>query len=445
MGKNVCVVGAGLVGSLLAATLAKRGFTVDLFERRPDLRKADISAGRSINLALSHRGIKALSLVDSDAAMKDIAIPMHSRFLHDVEGNTSLMPYGKEGEYINSISRGDLNCHLMDKAEASGNVTMYFNMPCQEMDLDTATATFKHYETGEEITKQYDHIFATDGAFSVGRNTLMKTDRFNYSQYYISSGYKELSMPPVPDTKWAIDKSSLHIWPRGNFMLIALPNMDGSFTCTLFMPYEGEPGFDNIKTDEDVLNFFNTYFKDAVPHMPTLLEDWHNNATSSLITVKTDPWHYKDKVLLLGDAAHAIVPFYGQGMNAGFEDVDVLNRYMDEYEDWGEMFKAYSAERAPDGHAIAELAIRNYREMSDLVADPHFVKKRALSGKINELFPKQWLPLYSMVTFSHVRYSEALSKGDWQNEVLEQLVAKGISVDSSSDEIRDAVTPFLAK
>lgn len=433
-----------MVGSLLAATLAKKGFNVDLYERRPDLRRADIAAGRSINLALSDRGLKALSKIGSDEAMHSIAIPMHSRFLHDVEGNTSLMPYGKEGQYINSISRGDLNKHLMDVAESTGNVKLYFNMPCTDVDLDTATVTFKNKETGEEVTKQYDRIFGTDGAFSVGRNKMMRTDRFNYSQYYISSGYKELSMPPVPDTKWAIDKNSLHIWPRGNFMLIALPNMDGSFTCTLFMPFEGEVGFDNLKTDEDVMNFFNTYFKDAVPHMSTLMEDWHNNATSSLITVKSDPWHYKDKVLLLGDAAHAIVPFYGQGMNAGFEDVDVLSDYIDKYADWSELFKAYSTERAPDGHAIAELAIRNYREMSDLVADPHFVKKRALSGKINELFPSQWLPLYSMVTFSHIRYSEALSKGDWQNDVLEKLVAQGISADSSADEIKASVEPHLS-
>ena len=361
----------------MAATLAKKGFNVDLYERRPDLRRADIAAGRSINLALSDRGLKALANIGSDAAMHDIAIPMHSRFLHDVEGNTSLMPYGKEGQYINSISRGDLNKHLMDVAEATGNVKLYFSMPCTDVDLETATVTFKNAETGEQVVKQYDRVFGTDGAFSVGRNKMMRKDRFNYSQYYISSGYKELSMPAVPDTKWAINKNSLHIWPRGNFMLIALPNMDGSFTCTLFMPFEGEVGFDNLKTDEDVTNFFNTYFKDAVPHMTTLLEDWNNNATSSLVTVKTDPWHYKDKVLLLGDAAHAIVPFYGQGMNAGFEDVDVLSGYIDRYSDWSDLFKAYSAERAPDGHAIAELAIRNYTEMSDLVADPPFCKKES--------------------------------------------------------------------
>ena len=439
------MVGAGLIGSLLAATLAKRGFQVDLYERRPDLRKTDISAGKSINLALSDRGLRGLANVGADKDMLNISIPMHGRMLHDLEGNTNFMPYGKEGQYINSISRGDLNMHLMDIAESTGRVNIYFNMPCVDVDLDEAKVTFKDESTGDLVHKQYDRIFGTDGAFSVGRGKMMKTDRFSYSQYYISSGYKELSMPPVPNTKWAIDKGALHIWPRKSFMLIALPNLDGSFTCTLFMPFEGETAFENLKTDGDVTDFFNTHFKDAVPHMSTLIEDWHANATSSLVTVKSDPWHYKDKVLLLGDAAHAIVPFYGQGMNAGFEDVDVLTRYLDNYSDWGQMFKDYSVERAPDGHAIADLAIRNYREMRDLVADPHFVKKRALSGKINSLFPDQWVPLYSMVTFSEIRYSDAIKRGDWQNDVLEELVKKGFSSNSDDASLKDAVSAFLGK
>lgn len=443
MADKVCVVGAGLVGSLLATQLAQKGFNVDLYERRSDLRRTDISAGRSINLALSDRGLRALAQVGAEEAMRKISIPMHGRQLHDQEGNESYMPYGKDGQYINSISRGDLNKHLMDLAEATGKVNLQFNMPCVDVDLDTTTISFKSEQTGDLVTKQYDRIFGTDGAFSVGRGKMMKTDRFNYSQFYISSGYKELSMPPVPGKKWAIEKNALHIWPRKSFMLIALPNEDGSFTCTLFMPFEGDVAFEHIKTDEDVVNFFNTYFPDAVPHMTTLLEDWHNNATSSLVTVKTDPWNHKGKVLLLGDAAHAIVPFYGQGMNAGFEDVRVFNDYLEKYEDWDKLFKEYSKERVPDGHAIAELALRNYIEMRDLVADPHFVKKRALSGRISDILEGAWLPLYSMVTFSHIRYSEALKKGDEQNAILEELVAKGISAESSDQEIKDAVTPYL--
>ncbi|MGB0431408.1 MAG: FAD-dependent oxidoreductase [Bacteroidia bacterium] len=444
MEQKVCVMGAGLVGSMLATRLAQKGFDVDLYERRVDLRKHDISAGKSINLALSDRGIKALEMVGADAKMREISIPMHGRYLHDIDGKTSIMPYGKEGQFINSISRGDLNAHLLDLAEKTGKVNMNFNMPCKDLDLETGTVSFKDESTGSLITKTYDKVFATDGAFSVGRGKMMKTDRFNYSQYYISSGYKELSMPPVPNTKWAIDKNYLHIWPRKDFMLIALPNLDGSFTCTLFMPFEGEEtAFEKLNSDDEVMAFFKKYFADAVPHMSTLIQDWHDNATSSLVTVKSSPWNYKDKVLLMGDAAHAIVPFYGQGMNAGFEDVSVFNDFMDKFSDWDTLFNEYSKHRAPDGQAIADLAINNYTEMRDLVADPHFVRKRALSGKINDIFPNKWLPLYSMVTFSHMRYSDALNKGYWQNDVLEKLVAKGIDANSSNDEIKREAEKFL--
>lgn len=443
MEQKIGIVGAGLVGSLLAAQLAKRGFTVDVFERRPDLRNTDISAGKSINLALSDRGIVALQNIGMEEQMRSISIPMHGRLLHDNEGHTNLMPYGKEGQYINSISRGDLNARLMTLAEKSEKVNIYFNRTCLDVNLDEAEITLKNEINGDIETKKYDRIIGTDGAFSAVRTRMMKTDRFNYSQNYISSGYKELTMPPVPNTKWAIDKSALHIWPRKEFMLIALPNLDGSFTCTLFMPFTGPEGFDALDTDDKVMAFFNKYFKDAVPHMPTLINDWHENATSSLVTVKCEPWNYKDKVLVMGDSAHAIVPFYGQGMNAGFEDVKVFNDYLDKYSDWGQLFDEYAQFRKPDADAIAELAVRNYIEMRDLVADPHFVKKRALSAKINELFPEQWMPLYSMVTFSHIRYSDALAKGDWQNEVLEKLVAKGISASSNNDEISESLKPFI--
>lgn len=441
--EKMCVVGAGLVGSLLAAKLAQKGYQVDLYERRVDLRTVDISAGRSINLALSDRGIKALKMVGAEKAMGDISIPMHGRMLHDKEGNEEMMPYGKKGQFINSISRGHLNMHLMDLAEESEKVNLYFHMKCLDVDLDKAKITFKNEKTGDVEEKQYDRIFGTDGAFSAIRSKMMLNDRFNYSQHYIPSGYKELTMPPVEGKKWAIDKGALHIWPRGSFMMIALPNLDGSFTCTIFMPFEGEVAFNNIKNNDDVMHFFETYFKDAIPHMPTLLQDWWQNKTSSLVTIRCEPWNYKDKVLLMGDASHAIVPFYGQGMNSGFEDVSVFNELMEKHDDWGKLFEDFSNTRKPDADAISELALRNYVEMRDLVADPHFVKKRALSGKINELFPNQWLPLYSMVTFSHMRYSHALNKGDWQDGVLEKLVNAGLSSDSSEDAIRSAVATYL--
>ena len=439
MENKIAVVGAGLVGSLLAALLAKKGHHIDLIERRPDLRKADISAGRSINLALSDRGLKALELIGLADQMKAISIPMTGRYLHDEDGTVRQMPYGKEGQHILSISRGQLNQKLLDVAEETGQVDLKFNAPCKHIDLNSNTITTQDYADKTEETTSYQHIFGTDGAFSVVRDRMMRGDRFDYSQHYISSGYKELSMPPVEGKKWAIDKNFLHIWPRKSFMLIALPNLDGSFTCTLFMPFEGEYSFSKLTNDAEVKTFFQTHFADAVPHMTTLMEDWHQNATSSLVTVKASPWHFEDKALLLGDAAHAIVPFYGQGMNAGFEDVTVLEELMSKGGNWADIFKQFSQKRVADGHAIADLAIANYTEMRDLVADPHFVKKRALSGKISQLMPDTWLPLYSMVTFSHIPYHEALAKGKNQDEILEKLVAAGLSVDSSDDAIKAAI------
>lgn len=443
MEKKVCVVGAGLVGAMLATRLAQRGMQVDVYERRPDLRKANIKAGRSINLALSDRGIRALEMVGASQRMRELSIPMHGRFLHDMDGHTSIMPYGREGQYINSISRGMLNAHLLDMADQTGGVNLHFNSPCADVDLDTATIRVQDPANAHWVERSYEAIFGTDGAFSVARAKMLRTDRFNYSQQYISSGYKELSMPPRPGGGWALDKNHLHIWPRKQFMLIALPNLDGSFTCTLFLPFEGEESFEQLMTDGQVLAFFGKYFGDAKEKMDNLLHEWHANAASSLVTVKTNPWHYKDKVLLLGDAAHAIVPFYGQGMNAGFEDVRILDELMGSCHNWGELFASYSQQRVADGQAIADLAVNNYTEMRDLVADPHFVKKRALSVRIGELMPQRWVPLYSMVTFSHMPYSEALRLGEKQGHILEALVNEGIDSNSEPSDITKALTRYL--
>lgn len=432
-----------MVGSLLANYLAKEGFKAHVFERRPDMRNIELQAGRSINLAMSDRGWRALRQVGAEETIRALAIPMHGRLMHDVEGNTNFMPYGKEGQFINSVSRSELNMRLMNLAEATGNVQFYFNQRCTNVDLDAGTLTFIDESSGEEHHKAYDKIFGTDGAFSAIRTAMMKTDRFNYSQFYISSGYKELTMPPVPNKKWAIDKGALHIWPRKSFMLIALPNLDGSFTCTLFMPYAGEQGFDNLDTDEKVMAFFKEHFPDALPHMPTLLQDWKENATSSLVTVRCEPWNYKERFLLLGDASHAIVPFYGQGMISGFEDVRLLLDLLHERGGWDGLFATYSEKRKPDGDGISQLALDNYTEMRDLVADEHFIAKRKLSGRIHELFPQDWLPLYSMVTFSHMPYSQAYAKGQWQDQVLEELMQKHLSADATDKVLKDAVRPFI--
>lgn len=443
MKDRIAIVGGGLVGSLLAAHMAKKGYEIDVYERRPDMRKAKLSAGRSINLACSVRGWTALNAIDAEEEIREIAIPMGGRLLHDEEGETSFMRYGKEDEHIYSVSRGDLNKRLMERAEKTGLVKFRFNARCMDVDLDSGRMDFIDEETGEDYSVQYDRVIGTDGAFSAIRSGMMKTDRFNYLQFYIPSGYKELNIPPVNGNEWAIEKNALHIWPRKSYMLIALPNMDGSYTCTLFMPFEGETSFEKLTTDEEVMAFFKNNFPDALKHFPDLIEQWHDNPTSSLVTVRCEPWYYKDKFLIMGDASHAIVPFYGQGMNAGFEDVRIFMEMLENESDWEKLFKEFGNSRKPNADAISALALRNYVEMRDLVADEHFVTKRELSGKINELFPDKWIPLYSMVSFSNIPYAEAIQKGDRQNEILEELVSLGFTADSPANTLKEKVGEYL--
>ena len=422
MKKNI-IIGAGLVGSLHAVYLAKRGVEVEVYERRPDMRRTDISAGRSINLAISHRGLKALDRVGLKEKILEMVIPMPGRMIHDVDGNTNFQPYGKEGQHINSVSRGGLNALLMDEAERLG-VTIKFNQRCTAMNLDAGEATFKDGTTGEVNTVIADHIFGTDGAFSEVRHAMMMTERFDYSQTYLKHGYKELSIPPAENGGFRLDKNALHIWPRGGYMLIALPNLDGSFTVTLFLSYEGKYAFENLNTEQAVLAFFNEVFPDVVPHMPTLVEDFFDNPTSSLVTVRCFPWRYKDKVVIFGDASHAIVPFYGQGMVSGFEDCYVFDQLADDlWSDKEALFEKFQTLRKPDGDAIADLALRNFIEMRDSVADPKFLLRKRIEKALNAKHPQKWIPLYSMVTFSELRYSEALSRGKEQDKIMENILS----------------------
>ena len=422
MEKNI-IIGAGLVGSLHAVYLAKRGVSVEVYERRPDMRKTEMSAGRSINLAISHRGLKALDRVGLKKKVLEMVIPMPGRMIHDVEGNTNFQPYGKEGQHINSVSRGGLNALLMDEAEKAG-VKIHFNQRCLEMNLEAGEATFRDEVSGVEQKIVADHIYGTDGAFSQVRGAMSKTDRFNYSQTYLEHGYKELSIPPAADGGFRLDKNALHIWPRGGYMLIALPNLDGSFTVSLFLSYEGKYAFENLNTEQEVLDFFNEVFPDVVPHMPTLIEDFFGNPTSSLCTVRCFPWKYEDKALIFGDASHAIVPFYGQGMVSGFEDCYVFDQLADDlWNNKAELFKQFQESRKPDADAIADLALRNFIEMRDLVADPKFLLRKKIEKALNEKHPQKWVPLYSMVTFSELRYSEALSIGKKQDKIMEEVLS----------------------
>ncbi|MGM0480248.1 MAG: FAD-dependent oxidoreductase [Bacteroidota bacterium] len=421
--KNVAVVGAGLVGSLHAILLAKKGMHVDVFERRPDLRKAEIVGGRSINLALSHRGFNALEKAGMAEDIRSISIPMYGRKMHDMEGNLTYQPYGKDDEAIYSVSRGGLNQKLMNLADDYEDVHYRFNHKCLDIRLSDNTIYFEDTQINKEVNYNYDHIFGTDGAFSAVRNRLQKTPMFNFSQDYLSHGYKELVIPPNEDGSHRIDKNCLHIWPRGKFMLIALPNLDGSFTVTLFFPMKGATSFESIKTKADVMKFFNDTFPDAVPHMPTLESDYFENPTSSLVTIRCNPWNYEDKVLLMGDAAHAIVPFYGQGMNSGFEDTAVFSEMYDEQsENMLRLFEDYSDQRVPDANAIADLALYNYIEMRDLAGDEDFLLRKKIERKFSDLHPDLWMPMYSQVTFSHIRYSKALEAGERQAKIMDQVM-----------------------
>ncbi len=426
--KHIAIAGAGLVGSLLAIYLAKRGYQVSVFERRGDMRSSSYEGGRSINLALSNRGIRALEEVGLAEEMKKVAIPMHRRAMHDREGNLTYQPYGKEGQFINSVSRSALNIVLMNKAEELG-VEFIFEQRITKVDLEKTTITFNspqltdHSGPLTDDSRPFDLIIGADGAFSAVRGALQFTDRFDYSQDYIDHGYKELHIPPGAAGAFKLEKNALHIWPRESFMMIALPNPDGSFTCTLFFPFDGNPSFSKLKTDAEVSMFFESTFPDAVELMPTLLEDYNTNPTSSLVTVRCYPW-VKNNTLLIGDAAHAIVPFFGQGMNAGFEDCRILNELLNQFtDDWKKVLPEFQQSRKQDADAIAQLALDNFIEMRDLVADADFLLRKKIEARLHQLFPTQWIPLYSMVTFhDSMPYSIAYETGKKQKKIMDEVM-----------------------
>ncbi|CAL2091257.1 NAD(P)/FAD-dependent oxidoreductase [Tenacibaculum sp. 190524A02b] len=435
---KIVIIGAGLCGSLLGLRLAQRGYKIELYESRPDLRKVDISAGRSINLALSDRGFMALRLAGVEEKARELCIPMYGRLIHDDEGNTFASNYsGREGEYINSISRQDLNALLLEEVDKHENVTIHFNSKCTSVDIENKIAHFKSYKTKEEFSVEADVIFGTDGAGSALRKSyyLERKFLFSYSQNYLTHGYKELEIPADKNGKHQISKDHLHIWPRGKYMLIALPNLDGSFTVTLFLSYEeGEYNFNNLTTEEKVTAFFESQFPDALKLIPSIKDEFFNNPTGALGTVKCSPWYYKGNTLLMGDAAHAIVPFYGQGMNASFEDVTVFDAILEANEgNWEAVFKEYQKVRKPDTDAIADLAVDNYYEMRDHVANPLFKQKRKIEMELEKTFPIEYYSKYAMVTFNEeMPYAEAMKKGRAQDKALLNMVAdKEVSSDNS--------------
>jgi kynurenine 3-monooxygenase len=443
--KNIAIIGSGLVGSLLAIYLRKHGHDITVFDRRPDIRNIKFS-GRSINLAMSNRGWTALRAVGIEEEIKKIGIPLDKRAMHVVGQPEYYQKYGKEGEAIWSISRGVLNKKMIDLAENAG-VNFRFNEKVWDVDLPDAKIYTGETEKSEWKEYQYDIIFGCDGAFSRVRHKMQRRSRFDYSQDFIDVGYKELTIPANEDGSHKLDKNSFHIWPRGKFMLIAMPNLDGSFTCTLFMPFEGDVSFENIKTKPQAQEFFVTYFPNVMQVMDSLMEDFFKNPTSAMVTMKCYPWTYWDKVALVGDSAHAVVPFYGQGMNAGFEDIYCLNNIIKELgDDWEAIFSTYQKERKPNADAIAELSYRNFMEMSSKTADPKFLLQKKIEKRFAQKYPEKWIPAYSRVTFSNRPYAEALAVGDAQEELMQEVMRlPNIESLWDSEAVENKILSLLAK
>ncbi|MFA6046136.1 MAG: FAD-dependent oxidoreductase [Phycisphaerales bacterium] len=435
---NVIIIGAGLAGCLLAMYLAQRGHKVKVYERRPDPRAKGYIGGRSINLALSARGLWGLAGAGLDkSVLTHDAIAMPGRMLHDARGQTSFHPYSKNStDAINSVSRGGLNLSLLTHAAALPGVEFFFDYACTDVDLDTPAAKLTTPD-GREIVERADVVLGADGAFSPIRGRLQKTDRFEYSQTYLRHGYKELHVPPLGtpslrEGRFAMELHALHIWPRGGSMMIALPNLDKSFTCTLFWPYEGEHSFEQV-TPANAVEFFKQHYPDAVPLMPTLEHDFRVNPVGSLVTVRCWPWQHAGKVAILGDAAHAIVPFYGQGMNCAFEDVRVLCKLLDDTQgDFAAVLPEFERRRKPNADAIAELAVDNFVEMRDLAARPDFQYRKRIERALHEAFPDAMTPQYNLVSFSTVPYTDAQAQGRRLDKVYRD-VASVVHADEKLD------------
>lgn len=457
---EVTLVGGGLAGSLLALMLARRGVKVAVYERRADARVDQIEEGRSINLALSARGIHALGLVGLDAEVLANAIPMRGRYIHPIgsrdlspakpgftaapeSGSCTLIPYGrKPDEVIHSVSRRGLNAQLLDALAREPNAAVHFRHRCTGYNLRTRTLAVRDEAAGREFPAEAPVVIGTDGAASAVRLALMQSTRMDYSQEFLEHGYKELTIPPGADGSYRMEPNALHVWPRGGFMMIALPNPDRSFTCTLFLPHRGTPGFDQLATRGAVAEFFARTFPDAVPLLTDLEDEFSRNPTGGLVTVRCDPWHLGGQALLLGDAAHAIVPFFGQGMNCAFEDCAVLAGLFDELGgDWAEVFPRFFAARKRNADAIAQLALDNFVEMRDTSADPHFALKRQLEHVLEERYPGRFVSKYAMVSFHRVPYAEALERGRVQDRVLMDVCSRAnalseIDVDATFARLR---------
>ena len=423
--QRIIVAGAGLVGSLLAVYLSKKGYRVDVYDRNPDPRDAssDARAGKAFNLTLCDRGFKALDEVGVGNLIRSISVPAYGRFVHNEQSELAYQPYGNNAEALYSILRSDMSRAMVEFAAEQPNVEFYFDEKCVGLGLSPLEVEFKHMRTGAQRREKAYLLFGADGAFSGVRTHLQRFHRVSYAQEFLDQGYKELNVPATATAEWVSEKNVLHMWPRGRYMLLGFPNPDGSFTCSLHMPFEGSVSFASLQTESDVFDFFNEKFPDVVDHIPNLVEEFNRCAPNPMVTVKCSPWTLQGKVALIGDAAHVLYPYYGQGANAGFEDCSVLMECLEKYgDDWKTVFSEYEQLRKPNMDAISEMVVEHYVEIRDLLGDPKFLLRKALERKMNQLFPDRYLPLYSMIAFTTMPYVEALRIEREQRSLIDYLM-----------------------
>jgi kynurenine 3-monooxygenase len=443
--EKIVVVGAGLVGSLLATYLAREGYEVHLCERQADPRQGRRASGRSINLTICERGFTGLDQIGAGDRVREISVPCYGRYIHAVDGSVEFQPYGNHREAIHSVSRNELNDVLLEIALGEPNLTVHFDHQCLEMDADAPSVTFHHGSTGETRVIAADRVLGADGANSRVRAALQALPGFEQDQQFFEQAYKELSVPPTPDGDWALEAEAIHIWPRRHYMLIGFPNRDRSFTFALHMPFEGDPSFASIRTPEDLLALFETSFPDAIPLLPNLVEDFFGRPESKMITVRSFPWTHGDRVALVGDAAHAIVPSYGQGANSGFEDCSVLFDCLRRSGgDWGRTLREYEASRKPNADAIADLALEHFHELRDFVGSSEFLLRKELERWINDLYPDRYAPLYVLISFTNVPYVEAMRQEREQRSLVDQLLAiPDVRRRLHTPEVRGLVDRFM--
>jgi len=423
--EHFILVGSGLVGTLLATYLARPGRRISVYDRREDPRSATEDAGRSINVTLCERGFRALDRVGVGDAVRRLAIPAYGREIHDSESGTSFQSYGNHGEAIHSIARSDVNTVLLDHAEKCPEISLLFNEECRDVDFDRPAVQLRNRKTGRESWVEADRVFGCDGAFSTVRRQFQRRDRFDYSQHLVSQGYKELRLPAAPDGTWILNQNAIHIWPRGRYMLIGFANRDGSFTVALHLPFDGEPSFASIRSGNDLQALFQRDFPDLQPLMPNLVRDFFDHPVSSMVTVRCSPWTVGGKVALIGDAAHAIVPSYGQGANCGFEDCSVLRDCLESSDgDWRAALADFEQLRKVNADAIADLALEHFEELQEHVADPLFLLRKRIELRITELYPDRYASLYSMISFTELSYVEAQRRDREQRVIVDRILQR---------------------